>query len=221
MDDDVRVIDQLRADSLLGQFFYEDFNGEAFVHSLVRADVSSFDGSSTSLEESPVERTLHHVRQRAGQLDVAIRDLVTRHQDALVSQASAAATLKKHIVGVHERVNAADDGLRRIDADVMQPYAQLKADSLALRNATLALEMLRRVQRAHQNIRRLRTLAGGQFASAATTEGVGLGGMPAASSMIDARSMARVAPLLREAALVSVGVRFPRARCLLLSCLNL
>jgi hypothetical protein len=202
MDEDNAIIDQLKADGLLGQFFERDFDCDAFVRGLLRSEDAVLDGASTSLEESPVERTLHSVRQRAGQLDVAIRDLVSRHQDALVSQATASAVLKQHIIGVHERVNVAEEGLRRIHGDILQPYNQLKTDAVTLRNVTLALEIMRKVQRYHQNMRRLRALAGTSFSA---VEGVGPSAQvsPATPPVMDVRTMARVAPLIREAAFVS------------------
>lgn len=185
-----------RADSLLGTFFGDSFDGGAFVRSLLRTDGGASAPASASLDESPVERTLHDVRGRSSQLDAAIRDLVARHQDALVLQAGASATLKRHLVNTREHVERAEDGLRRLRADVLDPYHQIRADADVLARATTALDLLRRLQRAHQSIRRLRALAG----TVGTT--AGSAGDPAPAPLLDVRTMARLAPLLREASQV-------------------
>jgi hypothetical protein len=215
MAEDTRALEILRDDHLLGPFFDIDFDGAAYVRSLFRPSDETTASLDGSLEESPVERTLHLVRQRSSQLDVAIRDLVSRHQDALVSQASASSALKNHLLGIHERVDAAEDGLRRVVTDVVQPLVQMKDDALALRNATLSLEVIRRLQRAHQIIRKLRALASQVAASSSVEIG---GSQPGV--LLDPRTMARVAPLLREAALVSIrplyvvkGICSTFARC--------
>jgi len=200
-DDDSRIIAELRSDALLGVFFDDKFDGAAFVRSLLRADVTP----STSLDESAVEKTLHGVRQRAGQLDVAIRDLVARHQDALVLQAGASAALKRHLTGVKEHLETVEEGLQRLRADVLEPFTRIKLDSVVLSNATIALDLLRRTQRAHQSIRRVRTLAG-------SFTDVNLNSPSSLHAMVfDTRAMTRLAPLLHEVSNVSFEWRIVHA----------
>ena len=193
-DESEGVIADLRDDSLLKEFFSDDFDEALFVRSLLRVD----DGVSTSLDESTVEKTLFDVRQRTGQLVSAIKQVVSSHQDALLVQAGACSALKHQLLGVREHCTSAEENIRRLRMDVLQPCTQIRSDAVILRNATAALDLLRRTQRAHHSIRRLKVLAGSTERSS-TAEPQ----QPPGPVAMDVHKMVRLAPILHEVSLVS------------------
>lgn len=201
---DDRIMTELQSEPLLRDFFNDSFDHGAFVRNLLR------DSSGSALEESAVERTLHTIRQRAGQVDSAIRDLVAHHQDALVLQASSSTAMKHHLTRIGETVASAEEGLSRLRTDVLEPYNRIKSDIRVLGHATSALDLLRRVQRAHHSIRRLRALAG--TASDSRSPGPSAGSSSSPSAPLDVRTMTRLAPILYDVSLVRLHKRSPQSQ---------
>lgn len=218
---DEQLLSELEADPTLAPFFDALFSPEAYVRDVLGDDALTTCGGS-ALDESPAEGALQQLRSRAADIESAITALVSTHQDALFAQAGNTAVLKREVTGISERVASLSAVSQRFNADILAPYAELKKEAKTLEHVLGAMDVLRRVQRLHFNIRRLRGLIGPVLAmpapplpaaapagkgASATTSAVPAALSPDASKLAsDPRLLARMAPVQRE---VEEGLRDP------------
>ena len=191
----------LKRDAVLAPFFDPAFDAEAYVRSVVRGDAASGSTTTAGLDESASEVSLARVRARLALVDHSLKELVAQHQTELFSQAGTSATLKRSVAGVTARVDALAGAATRWRADVLQPLSALKTETRTLANVLAASELLRRVQRVHFNLRRLRGAVG-----AAQSGGTTTAAPVAPEKLADVRSLARIAPLLYD---VEAGLADP------------
>ena len=196
------TLPELRSDLVLAPFFDESFNGEAYVRSVIRSEYNS-GAAAAGLEESAAETALARVRQKTQDVEKAIKALVSTHQDALFAQAGTTVALKRTVGAVSERVAGMQAVSLRLREDVLMPLRELRSEAATLANVLAVSDIMRRVQRLHYNVRRLRALtapsgpargAQGDDATAAAIAAPTI----APEKLSDLRSLARIAPLLHE-----------------------
>lgn len=134
----------LENDAQLAPFFDGAFSPDAHVREVLRRDAAA---ASSALDETAGEAELHRLRARAGDIETAIKTLVSSHQDALFAQAGNTAALKRDVDGVGGRVGAMAALAGRLHADVLAPLGELKREARTLEHVLAAMDVLRRVQR--------------------------------------------------------------------------
>ena len=114
------------------------------------------DALSSGLDDSSVDQTLHAIAMRLRNLDGAIRDLVTRHQEELLAQAGQTAELKQAVQGIDARTERLVKASGRIRRELLQPFDELKTHVKLLERLQCAADLLRKVMRVMFNIRKLK-----------------------------------------------------------------
>lgn len=84
------------------------------------------DVSSSGMDESSAENTLHAIAIRLRSLDASIRHLVSLHQEELLAQAGQAAALKSSVQGIDARTERLVKAAARLKREVITPFEELK-----------------------------------------------------------------------------------------------
>ena len=119
-------------------------------------DPSSFASRSLSEGHTTAAAQTETLQHGVAQLDGALRQLVLRHQDDLVAQASRLAEAEAAVQRISLSVRSLQLVAGRVRGEVAEPFQQLAARTRQLKNLQATVELLRHVIHRLKLVQRLR-----------------------------------------------------------------
>ena len=151
--------ESLAKDLILAPFFDSSFSAIAYSSSILRQEFNNSNSNNgDGSGETATEQALRQLRSHGAAVDAAVRRLVSTHQEALVDQAQQTRELKSKIGDLSSRVRTLQSSADRAKADIISPHNELKEIAIVLKRVLRAQELLKRTQRLHSSICKLRAL---------------------------------------------------------------
>lgn len=124
-------------------------------------DPASFASRSLSETHTTAAAQTEALQSGAAALDGALRALVLRHQDELVSQTARLAEAEAAVQRIGLSVRSLQMVAARVHAEVSEPYSQIAARTRQLRNLQATVDLLRHVIHRLKLVAKLRQQMGG------------------------------------------------------------